>query len=63
VTQEIRMSLLNSFSPPYCEKHKESMVLYFYVRPNSAMGNGWSCRSCTEDLASQQTRFPEGAEL
>lgn len=54
-------------APPYCEKHKEQMALYFYDRPGSVPGNGWSCRSCTEERKTgsqvKATRFPEGAEL
>lgn len=52
-----------NYAPPRCEKHNEQMVLYFYPRPGSAPGNNWMCQSCVEDRASQQTRFPEGAEL
>lgn len=60
--------LTNNVFPPRCEKHNESMVLYFYERPGSPMGNGWGCQSCAQDRATEQTRWPNagdpgGAEL
>ena len=60
---KIAEGLINALVPPRCEKHNETMVLYFYARPGGVMGNGWVCDSCKEDRASQQTRFPEDAEL
>ena len=63
MNQLVRKSVTTGFAPPNCEKHDEQMVLYFYERPGSAPGNNWFCRSCREERLSQQTRFPEGAEL
>jgi hypothetical protein len=38
------------YTPPICFKHSEQMVLNFYPRPGSPLGNGWVCRTCSMEF-------------
>lgn len=50
-----RLGLAGSGSaPPVCPIHKCALVLSFYQRPGSPMGNGWSCPQCAQERRAQQ---------
>jgi hypothetical protein len=63
MTKFLTGSTNSNFAPPRCQLHgSEQMTLHFYDRPGSPPGNAWVCRSCVEDRASQQTRWPNAGE-
>lgn len=45
-------------SDPRCSKHNEAMTLYIYDRPGGPPGNGWSCRTCTEERTALREPTP-----